>query len=492
MRGKLILLFFILAVIVTISAQINTITGNSITGEAVTGKATQGVNLNITVTGSTLASITIIKPENNTYLQKDSLPLDFIVSNQQAIWYNLDNGNNMTIIAPILFNSSQGSHTLYLFANNSMGNLTSKNITFIINISIFTLNYSNYNGSHKGSSTDFYNLSQEELENLSNCTFENTNFGKIFFNVPLNLTDSSGNTIDFNRYINISTNWIEINTSTLPNLNASATLTLSNLSYSNPRIVINDIVCPNTICVKQSYSNGVLVFNVSHFTSFSAEETPVSSSPSESSSSSSGGGSTTNTQDAAINRINFNKEIIKISLKQKETKKESLIIKNTGTKTINLNLIFQNIDEFIKTSDKSFSLAPEEEKEIFFEFSGKEDKSPDIYTGKILIKGEGIEKSIPIIFELESKNPLFDVLITIPKENRFISSGKDLPFNVKILELEKLERGDVELEYIIKNDQGTTIALNQETIAVEKQADFIRTIYIPEGTKEGDYYLYVK
>ncbi|MEK7184729.1 MAG: hypothetical protein AAB683_01160, partial [Patescibacteria group bacterium] len=221
-------------------------------------------------------SLAILRPENETYFSNISLHLNFSVSLQDYIMYNLDNTANTTISGNTTFNTTTGSHTLYLFANNSVGT-TAKNVTFTINISRFKVIYSNYKGN--GSSTDFNVSSYEDIQNLSEIILERTSYGKIRFNEAINLTNDSNqgdNVLDLDSYTNISQNHIEINTTAVPNLNKSATLSLYGLTLSNPRVLRDSSVCPSTICTEVSYAGGTFVFNVTQFTAYSAGETPVS------------------------------------------------------------------------------------------------------------------------------------------------------------------------------------------------------------------------
>jgi hypothetical protein len=175
------------------------------------------------------------------------------------------------------FNTSQGSHTLYLYANNTNG-IISENVTFFINSSIFLINSSEYESPNKGISTNLNQYSYDEIQNLSNLTLEHTAFGKIQFNERINLTDDeneSDDQMNIDEYTNISSNRIEINSTALPNFNKSATLWLYGLTFTNPRILRGRAVCPSTTCIKESYSGGVLKFNVTHFTVYSTEETPA-------------------------------------------------------------------------------------------------------------------------------------------------------------------------------------------------------------------------
>ena len=222
-------------------------------------------------------TLTIILPENETYIDNESLLLNYTASLEDFVWYNIDSGSNTTITGNTTFNTTSGGHTLFLYANNTNGE-TAKNITFTVNLTKFTVTYNEFDGSLKGTSTDFNKSSYEDLQNLSSVVLENTDHGKIEFNEAINLTDDSDltdNQIDLDNYINISSNRIEVNSTALPNFNKSATLYLYNLAFSNPRILRDEVVCPSTICIQNSYSGGTLSFNVTGFTVYSSEETPT-------------------------------------------------------------------------------------------------------------------------------------------------------------------------------------------------------------------------
>lgn len=134
-KGCLIFLFVFLLIINVIGITGKPITGEAITGESITGEAAQSVGMGIFVTAY-FPLLSILSPENKTYLTNESLLLNYSVSNEQAIWYNIDNLFNITITSPIYFNTSQGSHILYLYANSSFGNITSKNVSFTVSSEI--------------------------------------------------------------------------------------------------------------------------------------------------------------------------------------------------------------------------------------------------------------------------------------------------------------------------------------------------------------------
>ena len=143
-----------------------------------------------------------------------------------------------------------------------------------------TVNFSSFDGS----TTNFSNMNNNQLRDISEMTLERTKHGKIIFQESIDLTQDSVNwNVDLDSNVNISNNWIEINTDKLTSLKKQAVLYLYNLSFSNPRLLRNGEVCPSSICQKIDYSSEILIFTVTSFAKYSAEETPgtlVSQAPS--------------------------------------------------------------------------------------------------------------------------------------------------------------------------------------------------------------------
>jgi hypothetical protein len=83
-------------------------------------------------------SITITNPKAKAYGYNISLPLNYIVSDNivglDTCWYNLDNEANTTVdcLGSSTFDTSDGSHTLHFFANDTFNNIGYKNVTFLI------------------------------------------------------------------------------------------------------------------------------------------------------------------------------------------------------------------------------------------------------------------------------------------------------------------------------------------------------------------------
>ena len=83
-------------------------------------------------------AITLIEPQNTLYLANESLNLTYTVSdsdgNLDACWYWLDNGLNISLTGCVntTFSTSQGSHNLKIYTNDTYGKLGSDNVSFDI------------------------------------------------------------------------------------------------------------------------------------------------------------------------------------------------------------------------------------------------------------------------------------------------------------------------------------------------------------------------
>ena len=89
------------------------------------------------------------------------------------------------------------------------------------------------------------------------------------------------------------------------------------------------------------------------------------------------------------------------------------------------------------------------------------------------------------------KNSLFDILVTIPQDYQTVEAGKELLTSIKLINLGSSGRIDVILNFEIKDSAGNLLLTKKETVAVETQANFIRTFTLPSDAKLGKYSVHV-
>jgi hypothetical protein len=446
-------------------------------------------SFNVSAPTGNLPSLTINLPENETYLKNTNLKLNFTSSLASYVWYNLDGtGSNTTITENTTFTAADGLHTLYLWANNTYGNST-KNITFTANETKHIISYDNYSGSTRGESTDFNKSSYEDIQDLSGVILENTNYGKIKFNVVLNLTNDSNlsdNTFNLDIYTSILNNSIFINSTALPNFNKSATLYLYSLALTNPRVLRDGEACSSAICAEVNYSGGTFVFNVTQFSNYSADETPAAGLDTTVSPGGGGGGGTAST--AFIT----DKSQISVTLTPGQVKTENITITNTGSQVASFK-IENLLPDFIVRREDIIVLNPGESRAIPLYILARVDTIPDLYLGKIIISSGSTKKEILIAIEVESEGVLLDVRAEILEDYGKILPGGEVLAEMRLFNLgEPGERKDVLIEYIIKDYDDNVIVTETESLAIQTQTTFIKRISIPADARLGNYTLYVK
>ena len=474
MRKLILLLVLILSFVSLTSAQFDS--NNSITGYA----TTQQTSLSVLVVAS-LPSISITSPTNGTYINGSNIIVSFSAANYHKVWYKIDNGQNTTITSSSSISVSEGSHILYMYANNSDGAAVSTNVTFYVNSTKLLINYSNYYNS--GNSTDFSTYSYESLQNMTNIVLENS-YGKIKFNSAINITDDQNpddRMIDIDNNIIISSNKIEINSTALPNFNKSATLKFYNVPFTNPIVLLDGSECPSLICTKESFISDTFTFNVTHFSSYSLIEGQSSSS----SSTSSGGGGGSD-----IGEITVDKQTLSVKIRQGEVQSQQLTVKNNDYVTRHVEIKIENIEQLIRIIDNSFDLKPGESKTIDIDFIGG-DSSIGLNLGKIIITAGSYKKEILAAIEINPKNSLFDVEIIIPEEYQKVFPGDEVISQVKLSNLGATERIDTELVYEIKDPRNKVILSKKRTLAVETRVETLETFKLPDDISPNVYLIEV-
>ena len=133
-----------------------------------------------------------------------------------------------------------------------------------------------------GSNILLGDIKNSDLNNMTYFGIRNSFVKVEFFNQAVDLVreNSSSNQIeemplDLTKGINLSYNQIDINSSSVPELNKSATLTFYQLNFAHPVIYRDNQICSE--CIFVNYNNGTLIVNVTHFTIYEIREalTPI-------------------------------------------------------------------------------------------------------------------------------------------------------------------------------------------------------------------------
>lgn len=189
--------------------------------------------------------------------------------------------------------------------------------------------------------------------------------------------------------------------------------------------------------------------------------------------------------------FDISEEILKVQLYQGQTVLQQFKISNSGTETMDFTI--QNPDyKHMALSETSFTLAPGGEKVINVAFTAKETDKADIYTGKLIVKADGITKPIIVIWEIKEKTSLFDIKSVLNENQQSRMPGQDIESTIYLYNFGKLKPVDVELFYSIRDFNGNDIIQQHETFAVEEQKEFNAILPIPNDLPEGYYLFYAK
>ncbi|RMD66293.1 hypothetical protein D6817_04395 [Candidatus Pacearchaeota archaeon] len=148
----------------------------------------------------------------------------------------------------------------------------------------------------------------------------------------------------------------------------------------------------------------------------------------------------------------------------------------------------------VSVSERAFSVGSSGEKLLKVRFNSST-LEPGVYVGSVVVSDGKEEKSVPVIFELETKDLFFDVTLEIPSEYVEIEPGERVVANVKVFDLTgfkgtgALGPTSVRLQYVLRSISGKVVSAESESVVVDRKTQFSKSLAVPNFTDEGDYVL---
>ena len=187
----------------------------------------------------------------------------------------------------------------------------------------------------------------------------------------------------------------------------------------------------------------------------------------------------------------LSQDLIKVKLKQGETKPVPLTINNTGSLPQSLRIELKDLTEFILLSHSSFILNPFEERIVTLHLTAPETDSPQLYTTEMIMRSSYVQKIVPIVIEVPVSKALFDITVKVPQEFKTIEPGKEIAADTTIYNLGDLMPVDVSATYSIISFAGNITELENETLAIDEKKTITRRFPIQENLPQGTYILQV-
>ncbi len=182
-----------------------------------------------------------------------------------------------------------------------------------------------------------------------------------------------------------------------------------------------------------------------------------------------------------------NVDLLKIDLKEHETKTVSFTIKNTQNIRLDIK-ITTDIPDYITLKDNIISLAPGEQKTVNFDVSIKD--APNIYTGSIFLASAGLKKEIRLIIDLQPILSAFKLKVSVPEQYKNVVKGSSSIVEAQIILMNIENPIDGILFYSIRTLNNKDIVSNEENIYIEKNASLIKQLKLPEEISAGKYIFY--
>jgi PGF-pre-PGF domain-containing protein len=247
---------------------------------------------------TTAPSLILEKPENITYTSRTGIPINFTTdSTNHTIWYKLDGGDEIKIIANSTFNvNSDGSHYITLYMNDSYDNINQSTRFFTVDTTPPLYSNNSTNSTITGQLVEF-RLRWTDNLGLNGYIFSLDNGTTTFENYTWTSMIGTGNWSNVSKVVNstvgTSIRWIVYANDTINNWNRSETYGFNTTSNNNPtwsnnvfspssptysanqnyqfNITWSDDVALNTVFIEHNFTGS----STPHNTSFSGNESGV-------------------------------------------------------------------------------------------------------------------------------------------------------------------------------------------------------------------------
>lgn len=143
-------------------------------------------------------------------------------------------------------------------------------------------------------------------------------------------------------------------------------------------------------------------------------------------------------------------------------------------------------------SDRQFVVNAGESKSVTVFFNGTS-LTPGVYVGTIQMRNNKESSSIPVIFEVESKDVFFDSNLDIPPQYLQIYPGERLLAQLKIFDLVSggtsngMGPTKIQVDYQVHSLDGNVLSSESENVVVDMQTQYTKTMSFPLDTKPGTY-----
>lgn len=190
-------------------------------------------------------------------------------------------------------------------------------------------------------------------------------------------------------------------------------------------------------------------------------------------------------------------ELIKLSVRQGDTKKATIVLKNQANTYLDILLRINGIDTDLLTfptglPEYSIILLKGQTTVIPLTATIPINLPVSILSGTLTATSARTTRALPIFIDIKPVAALLDSTTFILPEYKQTTPGSPLYATISIKNLGIPGRVDIAAVYGIRDALGNDYELKREFLAVETQAEIVRAFIIPYNLAPGTYVLYTK
>ena len=181
--------------------------------------------------------------------------------------------------------------------------------------------------------------------------------------------------------------------------------------------------------------------------------------------------------------ISFNPPIIKIVLEEGDATSQTINVINDFDTDIEFSVFLSSESSFISADRSRFFVKGGESNSLSLSVSS--DLDPGVYSGSVALVSDREQISVPVIVEVETFSPIFDVTTEVTSQSADVSPGESFLVDITIYKLKESEN-EAKLEYFVKDLEGKVVFSESQVYGINNQLKISQSVPI-SSELEGNY-----
>lgn len=172
-------------------------------------------------------------------------------------------------------------------------------------------------------------------------------------------------------------------------------------------------------------------------------------------------------------------------MKEGEISSTAFRINNFGS-TSDFEIVISGVEGKISLSEENFQIESGNQKEVKVYFNDTS-LGPDVYVGSLIIKNSLGQLSVPVILEIQSRNPFFAVNIEVTPKYKEIGEGGETFSQINFFNLKDKEIHPATVNYEIIGLDGVVLSSETDDVVLGSQSSTAKNTQLPQEAIPGSY-----